>query len=104
MNIQPEIKKNTKFVKQKEISTDKSKLRNSLSNSPFCKLNGRCYRCGDQNHRANICRYKDEICHSCKKVGHLARVCMKGSYQNNFDQDQNEDHERAFQFFQRGRR
>ena len=33
-----------------------------------------CYRCGG-NHKAPDCKYKDAICNSCKKKGHLARVC-----------------------------
>ena len=33
-----------------------------------------CYRCGGA-HLAPQCRHKNVICHSCKKRGHLARVC-----------------------------
>ncbi|XP_054283452.1 uncharacterized protein K02A2.6-like [Macrosteles quadrilineatus] len=44
--------------------------------STFDQLCGRCYRCGDKFHKADSCRYKDEFCNSCNKVGHLARVCM----------------------------
>ena len=32
-----------------------------------------CYRCGGKH--AGTCRFKDAICHKCKKKGHLARVC-----------------------------
>ena len=32
-----------------------------------------CYRCGG-NHRAAECHFKDLICHSCGKQGHIARV------------------------------
>ena len=33
-----------------------------------------CYRCGG-THSPRDCRFKDAVCHSCKKRGHLARVC-----------------------------
>ena len=33
-----------------------------------------CYRCGGR-HAPRDCRFKDAVCHSCKKRGHLARVC-----------------------------
>lgn len=44
--------------------------------SNFQELRGRCYRCGDSSHRANVCRFKNETCNYCKKDGHLSRVCM----------------------------
>ena len=37
-----------------------------------------CYRCGGADHLAATCRFVDAICHSCKKKGHLARVCHSG--------------------------
>ena len=33
-----------------------------------------CHRCGGR-HMAPICKFKTAVCHSCGKVGHLARVC-----------------------------
>lgn len=36
-----------------------------------------CFRCGNPKHKANKCRHKDTVCHSCYKVGHLAKVCHK---------------------------
>ena len=41
-----------------------------------------CYRCGSVNHTANYygCPAKDAQCNSCKKRGHLAKVC-RGSKQ-----------------------
>ena len=35
-----------------------------------------CYRCGG-NHLATVCRYKDVECRSCRKKGHIARMCGK---------------------------
>ena len=34
----------------------------------------KCHRCGGA-HFASECRFKEFICHSCKKRGHLARCC-----------------------------
>ena len=34
-----------------------------------------CYRCGSPKHKANTCKFKDTVCHSCHKLGHLAKVC-----------------------------
>lgn len=36
----------------------------------------RCYRCGNANHLANKCKFKDQTCNSCNRLGHIARVCM----------------------------
>ena len=39
-----------------------------------------CYRCGGK-HNADDCRFKETICHFCKKKGHLARVCRSKATQ-----------------------
>ncbi|XP_031333813.1 uncharacterized protein K02A2.6-like [Photinus pyralis] len=39
---------------------------------------GKCYRCGHEGHRAFRCSMKDKICAKCKKVCHIATVCMQG--------------------------
>ncbi|XP_054281226.1 uncharacterized protein K02A2.6-like [Macrosteles quadrilineatus] len=60
--------------------------------STFDQLRGRCYRCGDKFHKADSCRYKDEFCNSCNKVGHLARVCMaknRTKYINQIEDSEN---------------
>ena len=33
-----------------------------------------CYRCGGQ-HNSHKCKYKESLCHYCKKKGHLAKKC-----------------------------
>lgn len=33
-----------------------------------------CYRCGGK-HSASVCRFKQEKCHHCLKVGHIVRMC-----------------------------
>ena len=39
-----------------------------------------CYRCGGA-HSTATCRFKDAVCHKCKKKGHLARVCRSSTQQ-----------------------
>jgi len=34
-----------------------------------------CYRCGGKQHSHEACKFKDEKCHNCSKVGHIARMC-----------------------------
>lgn len=33
-----------------------------------------CYRCGGK-HAAQLCRFKQEKCHHCFKIGHISRMC-----------------------------
>ncbi|XP_008487293.1 uncharacterized protein K02A2.6-like isoform X1 [Diaphorina citri] len=42
----------------------------------FSKLAGKCYRCGQENHKANVCKFRSEFCRKCNKLGHIGRVCM----------------------------
>ena len=39
-----------------------------------------CYQCGGA-HSTATCRFKDAVCHKCKKKGHLARVCRSSTQQ-----------------------
>ena len=39
-----------------------------------------CSRCGGAHAAAN-CRFKDAVCHKCKKKGHLAKVCRSSTQQ-----------------------
>ncbi len=55
----------------------------SASNST-ASTERRCYRCDSDRHLANRCKHKDVVCHCCKKIGHLAKVCFsKKSGQTN---------------------
>ena len=35
-----------------------------------------CYRCRD-SHLPSECRFKDAVCHSCNKMGHIAKACRR---------------------------
>ena len=37
----------------------------------------RCYRCNDNTHLANLCKYKQYVCRNCNKMGHLAKACSR---------------------------
>lgn len=41
-----------------------------------------CYRCGGKNHKVHECRFKNETCKICKKIGHLAKVCRQAKNSN----------------------
>ena len=34
-----------------------------------------CYRCGGVGHSPTQCRFKDAVCHACKKRGHIVKAC-----------------------------
>ena len=35
----------------------------------------RYYRCGDESHLANRCRFRLTVCNTCNVRGHISRVC-----------------------------
>ncbi|XP_064477113.1 uncharacterized protein LOC135390994 [Ornithodoros turicata] len=35
----------------------------------------KCFRCGNHNHDAGNCRFRNESCHECGKRGHIASMC-----------------------------
>ena len=59
-----------------------------------------CYRCGG-DHSSMKCRFKDTVCHACKKRGHIVKVCRsrvsqrrptkRTHYVDEEDQDPKED-------------
>ena len=50
--------------------------------SPNSKGGGtQCYHCGRSNHIHSQCRFKNAVCHCCKKCGHLQVMCRKKAEQ-----------------------
>ena len=45
-----------------------------------------CYRCGGK-HTPWDCRFKDQSCRYCKKLGHIAKVCRKKAQQQKMRPD-----------------
>ncbi|XP_052405263.1 uncharacterized protein LOC127951422 [Carassius gibelio] len=41
-----------------------------------------CHRCCGKNHKANECRFKNDKCYVCRKIGHIARACRNKSQQS----------------------
>ena len=37
----------------------------------------KCAACGSTRHRKEECKYRDAVCHRCKKVGHIRPVCTE---------------------------
>ncbi|KAL1446934.1 hypothetical protein WDU94_009845 [Cyamophila willieti] len=42
-------------------------------------MRGKCYRCGNPNHRASECKFQNEFCRKCNKLGHIGKVCLTSS-------------------------
>lgn len=56
-------------------------------------IDGLCLKCGRNNHRAPECRIAREAmkCNSCKKIGHVAKVCITTLLQNVHPTQSNSD-------------
>jgi hypothetical protein len=35
----------------------------------------KCHHCGRYNHKVEACHFKDAVCHSCNKKGHIKPIC-----------------------------
>lgn len=46
-----------------------------------------CYRCKGTRHTAADCKFKQEKCHACGKIGHIARACRNKDVQNQGSRD-----------------
>ena len=53
---------------------------------PAYNASGTCMRCGNANHKANDCRYKQSTCNYCHKKGRLERVCLSKKRQRKAQQ------------------
>jgi hypothetical protein len=85
------------FVPMETAATDAVELRNSHSEAPVDKFHARrkpqprqkkkstpkCDRCDGQGYYANECKFKEAICHKCKKRDTLRRHAMERKYHIN---------------------
>ena len=52
--------------------------RNHTKQQPESQDQKRVYfRCGDESHLANRCKHQNTPCNYCKKIVHLAKMCLK---------------------------
>lgn len=59
------------------VKANQSHARKQFTSRPSAKSKFKpCFRCGKE-HDCKTCPYKDFECHSCKKKGHLAKVCFR---------------------------
>ena len=71
--------KNTKKLKAEEAASTPIHRTGHYRNARPPAKTKTCYRCGDTDHIATACRFRDAECKKCHKKGHLARVCKSGS-------------------------
>jgi len=72
--------KNTKKLKCDDAKSTCSAIHKA---GKYCPANPKqqpkstklCYRCGDTDHIATNCRFRDAECKKCHTKGHLAKVC-----------------------------
>ena len=55
-----------------------------------------CFSCGSSAHRRDECKWRDAICHKCKRKGHLKVVCKDD---NHFLQEEVEEEEEVVEMF-----
>ncbi len=69
--------KTTKSLRRHETSEvfyTSRKQHQKSSNTPPQDQSRACYRCGGK-HQPTVCKFKEAVCHYCKKTGHISRVC-----------------------------
>lgn len=84
------------FVKQRKSSSD--------TRSKGDKTKVPCTHCGWKTHQSSSCKFKESICNSCSKRGHLASICRnraenkKAKPINFINSDSNDDSSSDFNF------
>ena len=69
--------KNAKKLKAEEVASTPIHQPGHYRNARPPAKTKTCYRCGDTDHIATACRFRDAECKKCHKKGHLARVCKR---------------------------
>ena len=62
-------------VKVKSEPVQKIHAKKKLSSSKGAQGGVACHRCGNPDHLATTYRFKDKVCHKCKRRGHLTNMC-----------------------------
>lgn len=75
----PEIKKLQITSQRPRRSESGAK---STSGASHSRAGKHCFRCGDPKHQSSECKHKNTTCHSCRKLGHLAKVCLSKNKSN----------------------
>ena len=75
-------KKNTQVLNPSASVQFMETMRGSQETSAFKEMGQECYRCKGTKHNAANCKFKQEKCHACGKVGHIARACRNTNTQN----------------------
>ena len=58
--------------------TDRHRQANGLKCNSLSFVEGKhCFRCGSREHLADICKHARPTCSSCRREGHLVKVCLK---------------------------
>ncbi|KAL4709640.1 hypothetical protein ACJJTC_007371 [Scirpophaga incertulas] len=62
------------------IATDQRQRNKKPTSTPIYtklrQLQGKCFRCGIEDHMANECGIINQTCYKCQKKGHLAKVYL----------------------------
>ena len=69
--------RHAKLLKGAETAVKKVSLtpRHRSTTQSTSKTSEACYRCGRTNHEPKDCRFRDAICNTCGKRGHISPVC-----------------------------
>ncbi|XP_075739861.1 uncharacterized protein LOC142785286 [Rhipicephalus microplus] len=70
-------------MKRRGQPTRHPSLRESASRENFWRPKGTCPYCGKSGHTVEKCQFRSVKCFTCKRQGHLARVCQQHQSRQN---------------------
>jgi hypothetical protein len=79
------LKRNKKFVKQGKNSHTLTRTTPNY-NASLSHLFGKCFRFGNETHKADKCKYINAVCSKCNTKGYLHAVCLKSRTSNTHQQ------------------